>query len=140
MRAYSMDLRRRVLADCDDGLATAAVAAKYRASASWVRRLLQRRRATGETAPRPPGRRPVTWAASAEAIRRAVAADPDATLAELKARLGLALSPATLWRAVKALGLTVKKKSRGRPSRTGPMSRPGAPRGGPPSRRSTRRS
>jgi transposase len=65
MRAYSMDLRQRVLLDCDAGLTTPAVAAKYRISASWVRRLVQRRRATGETGPRPGGRRPRTWAADA---------------------------------------------------------------------------
>ena len=58
MRAYSMDLRVRVLADGDAGLGTAAVAAKYRVSASWVRRLKQRRRASGETGPRAAGRRP----------------------------------------------------------------------------------
>lgn len=55
MRAYSMDLRERVLADCDAGVTTRAVAQKYRVSESWVRRLKPRRAATGETAPRPPG-------------------------------------------------------------------------------------
>lgn len=39
MRAYSMDLRQRVLADCDEGMAATAAAAKYRVSASCVRRL-----------------------------------------------------------------------------------------------------
>jgi transposase len=118
MRAYSMDLRQRVLADCDDGMATAAVAAKYRVSRSWVRRLKQRRAATGEVAPRPGGRRPPALAAHADRLRAAVRDTPDATLAELKDRLGLAVSLATLWRAVRDLGLTVKKKSSGRPSRT----------------------
>lgn len=51
MDAYSMDLRRRVLADCDGEMRTRVVAGKYRVSESWVRRLKQRRRATGETAP-----------------------------------------------------------------------------------------
>jgi transposase len=83
-----------------------------------VRRLKQRRAATGETAPRPSGRRPRTWAADADRIRRAFRDTPDATLAEVKARLGLAIGLTTLWRAVAALGLTVKKKSSGRPSRT----------------------
>jgi transposase len=118
MKAYSMDLRERVLADLDAGTAPKALAAKYRVSVAWVRRLRQRRRETGETAPRPAGRRVPALAAHAEAIRRAVAETPDATLAELKARLGLAGSLATLWRAVRGLGLTVKKKSSGRPSRT----------------------
>ena len=52
------------------------------------------------------------------AFRQAVRDAPDATLAELRGRLGLAVSLATLWRAVRRLGLTVKKKSTGRPSRT----------------------
>src|SRR5262245_3415887 len=112
MRACSMDLRERVLADSDEGLAATAVAAKYRVSESWVRRLKQRRKATGETGPRASGRRPSTWAVHAAAIRAAVAEAPDATLRELQQRLGLALSLATLWRAVAALGLTVKKAER----------------------------
>lgn len=118
MRAYSMDLRVRVLRDCDAGMPTGAVAAKYTVSPAWVRRLKQRRREAGETAPRPGGRRPRTWAADADRIRRAYADTPDATAAEVKARLGLTYSLATLWRAVTALGLTVKKKSPGRPSGT----------------------
>lgn len=138
MRAYSMDLRERVLADSDGGMGAAAVAEKYRVSASWVRRLKQRRGATGETAPRPSGRRPCTWAPHAEAIRAAVAEAPDATLRELKDRLGLALSLATLWRAVAALGLTVKKKSSGRRSGTAPTWRRSGPRGPRRSRGSTR--
>ena len=139
MRAYSMDLRERVLADSDDGMGATAVAAKYRVSESWVRRLKQRREATGETAPRPSGRRPLTWAPHSEAIRAAVRDDPDATLAELKQRLGLALSLTTLWRAVAALGLTVKKESSGRPSGTAPTSRRSGRSGGPASPGSTRR-
>lgn len=119
MRAYSADLRARVLAACDGGQPTQAVAARFAVSASWVRRVKQRRAATGETAPRPGGRRPRTWAADADRIRQAFADTPDATLAEVKARLRLAVSLTTLWRAVTALGLTVKKKSAGRPSRTG---------------------
>ena len=43
MRAYSQDLRERVLADCDARMGTIAVSAKYRVSQSWVNRLKQRR-------------------------------------------------------------------------------------------------
>jgi transposase len=118
MRAYSDDLRRRVLAALDGKAAPKDVAARFAVSVAWVRRVRQRRRETGEVAPRPAGRRPRLLAAHADALRAAVADTPDATLAELKARLGLAVSLATLWRAVAALGLTVKKKSSGRPSRT----------------------
>ena len=52
MRAYSMDLRERVLLDSDAGMKAADVAAKYRVSGSWVRLLKQRRRDMGEVAPR----------------------------------------------------------------------------------------
>jgi len=120
MRAYSMDLRERVLTDCNAGLTTSAVATKYRVSTAWVRRLKQRRAATGEVTPRERRRRTPALAAHAERIRAAVRDAPDATLAELKERLALAVSLATLWRAVQGLGLTLKKKRRGRPSRTGP--------------------
>jgi transposase len=121
MHAYSLDLRQRVLADCDRGLTTRAVAAKYSVSESWVRRLKQRRRQTGEVAARVPDPGPdPSWNAYAGRLREAVAATPDATLEELRDQLGLTVALSTLWRAVAALGLSVKKKSCGRPSRTGP--------------------
>ena len=52
MQAYSMDLRERALLDSDAGMKAADVAVKYRVSGSWVRLLKQRRRETGEIAPR----------------------------------------------------------------------------------------
>jgi transposase len=121
MKPYSMDLRQRVLDDCDAGLAPAAVAAKYRVSPAWVRRLRQRRRQTGEVAPRAARHGPKpSWDAYADRLRDAVRQQPDATLAELRDQLGLAVALSTLWRAVTALRLTVKKKSSGRRSRTAP--------------------
>ena len=121
MKPYSLDLRQRVLGDVDRGQSTRAVATKYSASASWVRRLKQRRREDGQVGPRvaAAGRKP-SWAAYADRPRAAIAQAPDATLEELRGQLGLAVALSTLWRAVAALGLSVKKKSSGRPSRTGP--------------------
>ena len=60
MRAYSIDLRERVLADRDEAMGTIAAAAKHRVSPARVRRLKQRRKATGEVAPvrHPTARRP----------------------------------------------------------------------------------
>jgi transposase len=121
MRAYSPDLRQRVLADCDRGLTTRAVATKYSVSESWVRRLKQRRRANGETAPRDQRRGPVPLAQThGDRIRQAVRGRPDATLAELRQQLNLTVALSTLRAAVAALGLRLKKKSRGPRSRTGP--------------------
>jgi transposase len=120
MKPYSMDLRERVLAACDAGEGTAAVAARFAVSPSWVRRLKQRRREDGRVAPKPPrNRRVPALAAHADRIRALIAATPDLTLAELRDALGVAVALSTLWAAVAGLGLTVKKKSSGRPSRTG---------------------
>lgn len=110
MRAYSMDLRGRVLAACDAGGRTRAVAAQFAVSESWVRRLKQRRAATGETAPRPPRNRRVSFRdRHADALRAAVAADPNRTLAELRAYLGVRVGLATLWRALADLRIAWKK-------------------------------
>src|SRR5213080_3291179 len=97
MRAYSMDLRQRVWTDCQAGMKTPAVAQKYSVSQSWVRRLKQRQKATGSIAPRPhsPGR-PVTLAPHDARVRELVRDDPDATLAELRQRLGVKVSLSAL--------------------------------------------
>jgi transposase len=116
MRAYSADLRTRVFADVDGGLTCTKAAVKYSVSASWVRRLVQRRRETGETTPRIGrfGRKP-KLAGQTERIRAAIAERPDLTLQELREHLGLEASLATMWRAVAAAGLTLKKNApRGR--------------------------
>ena len=120
MQAYSPDLRQRVLADCDRGLTTRAVATEYSVSESWVRRLLQRRRQTGEIAPRPsrPKRQPLLDP-HRDRLKQLVAAHPDATLRELREHLGVTVCLATLWAALNRLGLSVKKKSSGRRSKTG---------------------
>ena len=89
MRAYSMDLRERVLHDSDAGMQAAAVASKYRVSASWVRRLKQRRRETGEVAPRQQryGRHPVL-ASQLHTLAALIREQPDRTLADLQGRPG----------------------------------------------------
>ncbi len=43
-RAYSMDLRERVCAECDAGIAAQVVAQQYQGSRAWVDRLKQKRR------------------------------------------------------------------------------------------------
>jgi transposase len=92
VQAYSLDLRMRVLADCDRGLSTCVVATKFSVSESWVRRLKQRRRQTGEVTPRPPRPRQSTLRPHLDRLRELVAAHPDATLEELRSQLGVAVS------------------------------------------------
>ena len=100
MRAYSMDLRERALLDSDAGMKAADVAAKYRVSGSWVRLLKQRRRETGEVAPRVQrqGRR-CMLEPHLHTLADLMAAHPDRTLAERKDALATPASVPTVWRA-----------------------------------------
>ncbi len=124
MDAYSGDLRSRILEDCDAGMTTRVAATKYRVSESWLRRLKQRRRETGETTPRSsrPKSAKKVLAEHSELLRRLVAKTPDATLEELRAELPVAVSITTLWRALDELKLSFKKKSSMPRSKTGPTS------------------
>ena len=122
MKTYSMDLRERVLKDSDSGMTTLAVAKKYSVSRAWVRRLKQRRRETGEIGPKQQRRGPTAAAVKyAKQIQEAVRQAPDATLHELLAKFGLAMSRATLARALIVLGLTRKKSRCGPANRIGQM-------------------
>ena len=98
MRAYSMDLRERALLDSDAGMKAADVAAKYRVSGSWVRLLKQRRRETGEVAPRVQrhGRR-CMLEPHLHTLAALIAAHPDRTLAERKDALATPASVPTVW-------------------------------------------
>ena len=110
MHAYSLDLRERVVADREAGLQTAEVARKYRVSPAWVRRLMQRYRASGQIAPqRRTQYRVPTLTPYLPQLAALIAAQPDATLAEWRTALGVPVGLTTVWRAVRHLGLTVKK-------------------------------
>jgi transposase len=105
-----MDLRTRVLGALDGGEPTAAVAARFAVSPAWVRRLAQRRRETGEVAPRARPPRAPKLQPYHDRIRERLAAAPDQTLAELRAELGVAVALSTLWVAVRSPGYTLEKR------------------------------
>ena len=119
MRAYSMDLRVRVLEAAEAGDTTAELADRFAVSPAWVRRLRQRHRATGEVAPRKAkDPRIPKLRDHLPRIRELLAATPDTTLAELRGELKVAVALSTLWAAVRGLGLTFKRRRPERPSRT----------------------
>ena len=125
---YSQDLRNRVLAAYDRGMKTKKIAEVFQISPAWARRLNQRRRQTGETSPRPMGGKrfeKIDRLRLAELVRQ----QPDATLKELRERLGVACAESAFCMALKQLGLSFKKRPSTRPSRTGPTWRSAAPRG-----------
>lgn len=123
MRAYSLDLRQRVIDDCDAGVGTKAVAEKYSVSPSWVRKLKKQKRDTDSIAPlaATPGPKPAL-AADEDRLRELVRANPDRTAAEYRALLGTEVAVVTVWRAVRRLGFTHKKsppRGRAEPARRG---------------------
>jgi transposase len=122
---YSSDLRGRVLSAYDRGMQTKQIAEAFSVSPAWARRIKQRRRERGELTPRPMGGKRF------EKIERArlaelVARQPDATLEELRERLGVRCSLSALSAALHALGLSFKKRRSTPPSRTAPTSRSAA--------------
>ena len=130
-QSYSEDLRARVLGAVDGGMAARAAARLFRVSVSYIYKALIRRRRTGEvSASSRRGHRPRKLTAAQEAALAAhIAAHPDLTLAALQIWLleehAVRLSNGAMWSAVARLGLSFKKR-RSMPSKTVPMSRPGA--------------
>lgn len=115
MTPYSMDLRLRVLRDSDAGMGADAVAERYHVSASWVRRLKQRRRELGEVAPRHQSkwRTPILMP-DLQQLEALVSERPDWTLDQLRQALGTSASVTTVWRAVEHLAAADNRR-RSRP-------------------------
>lgn len=128
--AYSQDLRDRVLSAYDRGLPTKEIADLFEVSRAWARRLKQRRRETGETAPRKSGGARVIKIDTAR-LAELVKEQPDATARELRERLGIVCAESAIYMALARLGLSFKKRRCGPRSRTGRMSPIAVPRGSP---------
>lgn len=139
MRAYSQDLRQRVLAKCDAGKSSDEVAQLFDVSSAWVRRLKQRRRElhTIEPLPRRYGPHPTLTSEHEQQLKKLVQEQPDATLAELQAQLPVKVHISRICRALQKLELTFKKKSSMPRSKTGPTLRQRGPSGTRTSRKST---
>ena len=114
MRPYSLDLRQRVAAavDAHEG-SQSEIARRFRVSPSFITRLLGRRRRTGSLAPEPHGggHPPALDEHGREDLRRAVRKQPDATLAELVQRVGVPCSIMAIFRTLRKLKITRKKKA-----------------------------
>src|SRR5580692_2244478 len=138
-KAYGQDLRDRVFAAADVGTTVGEIAEMLLVSISYVSKALSRRARTGETTARPQRCHvPPKLAAFYGAIRKQVAATPDATLGELKIWLsevhGVEASTTLIWETLGKLDLTLKKRRCTPPNRIALMSswhaRPGGDGGG----------
>ena len=125
-KAYSEDLRVRIVRAVDAGASRRSTAAKFEVSVSFVIRLVQQWRATGSARIRGTGGRPRhRLEPHAELVDRLLAAKRDITLEELRSALvgaGVTVSRSGVDRYLKARGLTRKKRQRTLPSRSVPMS------------------
>ncbi|MBX3421342.1 MAG: transposase [Pirellulaceae bacterium] len=111
MRAYSMDLRIRVLKACDSGLGTTEVAELFDVSTAWIRRLKQRRRETGQIGAREQRHGPLPKLhGHEEELVRIVEEQPDRTAKEIAALLPLCISHQTVDRFVRRLNYRFKKR------------------------------
>jgi putative transposase len=133
--ALSLEFRKRIVGAVERGESCRAVAARFEVAESTVIKLMQRFRETGSVAPKKIGgyRKPVLLGLE-ERIATLLTARPDMTYAELGRALGERTSVPTLWRFVRALGWTRKKRRFTPPNRSGRTSRPHALRGGRPKR------
>jgi transposase len=121
----SEDLRIRVIRAVEDGESRRRAAARFGVSVSSAIRWLRDWREMGRTAPQPQGgdRRSDRIEAHADFLLAKVAATVDVTLAELRDVLrrerGVGVAISTLWRFFERRKITLKKRRRMRPSRTG---------------------
>ena len=110
----SDDVRERALAAIDEGHPGADVAEFFQNDPSTIRRWIRQRQRTGSGLSRPrSGRQRLIPVDRDEAVRQLVATHPDATLAMLCAwwqqEQGIAVSLSTMSRALRRLGITLKK-------------------------------
>jgi len=117
MEAYSLDLRERICAACDEGIDTRAeVAERFGVGRWFVQKLLRQRKREGSIAAKRRGRGPAPAIGPRDRQRLAVLVkeQSDATLAELCRALhergGPLVSVPTMCRTLVALRLPLKKR------------------------------
>jgi transposase len=113
-RAYSLDLRERVVAAVAAGESCRKVATVFQVSVASVVKWSQRARATGSAAARPMGgHRPYALVGQRDWLLARLADQPDVTLralvAELAAR-GIKVSYYAVWHFFEHEGISFKKK------------------------------
>jgi transposase len=113
MKPYSMDLRERAVAAVDrqEG-SQRQIARRFGISLSTLSGWLRRRRQTGSIAPKPHGggHPPALDPTHRQQLRELVRQQPDATLEELTERLGIPCHRMAIWRTLRKLRISRKKK------------------------------
>ena len=116
MKAYSQDLRERIVQAVDQGISRAEVIKLFGVSEPTIKRYLKLRRETGSLAPKPiPGRPKRKMGPLLDGLRPQLEAHHDATLEEhcrlWEAETGVKVSSSTMGRAIQQMRWTRKKKT-----------------------------
>ncbi len=114
-KAYSEDLRHRIVKDTDNGLSIRSVASKYSVSPSFVSKISSLWRRSGSVAAkRIGGHRRHALAPHAEGVRRKLQENKDITLQELRdwveESFGVRVHISSVDRFVRAMGYRYKKR------------------------------
>jgi transposase len=111
MKTYPIEYRQRILEWTEQGQTPRDIAEALGVSASWVRSILKLHQSGGSLVPKSRANHRRSLAErEGERIRVRVTAHPGTTLEDLKRDLGLDVSIANLWYALRDLGLSLKKK------------------------------
>ncbi|HLH60881.1 MAG TPA: helix-turn-helix domain-containing protein [Ktedonobacteraceae bacterium] len=132
MKAYSQDLRERVLRAVDEGKPRAQIMELFHISRATIKRYLKQRRETGNVQPQViPGRTPKKTAALQANVEALLQERCDARLEDYcqmwESRSGIKVSPSTMSRAIRAAGYTRKKRHWQLANRISKIERPGKP-------------
>ena len=115
MKAYSQDVRERVLRAVDQGIARREIVRVLGVSLATIGRYLKQRRETGHVRPKAiPGRPPKKMNPLQAGLQEQLEAFPDATLEQhcqsWEQTSGMQVSRWSMSRAIKRLGWTRKKR------------------------------
>jgi transposase len=115
MKAYSQDLRERVLRAVDEGKPRVQIIELFHVSRATIKRYLKQRRETGHVHPLAiPGRTPRKGAALQAHVGELLRERKDARLEDYcqmwESQSGVKLSPSTMSRAIRRAGYTRKKR------------------------------
>ena len=121
MRAYSLDLRQRVMKAYDEGKWTVGqIAERFKVGEWWVHKLKRQRKAGGDLGPRK-GKVGQPRRLGPEQINRIeqyLDKHPDATLEQIREKIGAICTMVTIHNTLRRLGYRYKKNAAGQRTRS----------------------
>ena len=121
MRAYSLDLRQRVMKAYDEGQWTVGqIAERFKVGEWWIHKLKRQRLEKGTLAPRKGrvGQPRRLQSEQLERLARYVDRHSDATLEEIQQRLAIPCTIVTIHNTLRRLGYRYKKNAAGQRTRS----------------------